>query len=121
MPKNTKSYEEQLAEIEKRQQNLKAEKQKLIARHKEEERKRDAHEKILLGVSVLNVLGRPYIEGDEKRLKEFLEKQEQRGKYFTTAMNRNLPNPAPEITSVQNDIENTNDINNTENNLNQTD
>ena len=57
MPKSTKSFEEQLADLEKKQKDLKAEKQKLIAKHKEEERKRDAHEKILLGGAVLSVLG----------------------------------------------------------------
>ena len=121
MPKSTKSFEERLADLEKKQQDLKAEKQKLIAKHKEEERKRDAHEKILLGGAVLSVLGRPYIEGDEKRLQEFLEKQERNGKYFTSAMNRNLPPPAPELTPDQNDTENNDGSNDTENLMNQSD
>ena len=97
------------------------EKQKLIAKHKEEERKRDAHEKILLGGAVLSILGRPYIEGDEKQLKAFLEKQERNGKYFTSAMNRNLPPPAPEVTPDQNDTENNDGSDDTENILNQSD
>jgi hypothetical protein len=93
MPQSSKSYEERLADLEKREEALKEEKKRLIAKHKADERKKDAHEKILLGASVKAVLGRPYIDGDEQRLKEFLEKQERNGNFFTKAMNRNLPTP----------------------------
>lgn len=97
MPKSKKSYEERIADLEKKQAELKEEKKKLIAQHKKDERKKDAHNKILLGATVLSVLGRSYIDGDEKRLMDFLAKQERNGKYFTSAMNRNLP--IPETTS----------------------
>ncbi len=107
MPK--KSYEEQLAELEKKQEELKEAKKQLIAKHKKDERKKDTHEKILLGASVKAVLGRPYIKGDEQRLKEFLEKQDRNGNFFTNAMNRNISNSYPnQTTPITQNTENRN-------------
>lgn len=102
MPKSKKSYEERIADLEKKQAELKEAKKKLIAQHTKEERKKDTHNKIVLGATVLSVLGRTYIDGDEKRLIEFLKGQEERGGFFSSAMNRNLPKPTPQVVPDQN-------------------
>lgn len=102
MPKSKKSYEERLADLEKKQAELKEEKKKLLTKYKEDKRKKDTHNKILLGATVLSILGRPYADGDENRLRAFLEGQEGRGRFFSNAMNRNLPQSTPEVVPDQN-------------------
>lgn len=118
MPKSKKNFEEQLADLEKKQEELKEEKKRLIAKHKADERKKDTHEKILLGGAVKAVLGRPYIDGDEQRLKEFLKKQERNGNFFTKAMNRNLPTPTTDSPIVQTDTVTPDSSDETNSNLN---
>jgi len=98
MPK--KSYEEQLAELEKKQEELKEAKKQLIAKHKKEERKKENHTKFILGGTVLSVLGRKYVDGDEYRLREFLEKQEKNGSFFSRAMNKNISATYPDSQTI---------------------
>ena len=102
MSKSKKSYEERLADLEKKQDDLKEKKKKLLTKYKEDKRKKDTHNKILLGATVLSILGRPYADGDENRLRTFLENQERRGKFFSNAMNRNLSSSTPEVIPNQN-------------------
>ena len=88
--------EKQMQELEKTKKKLKAKKKE----EKEAKRKLDTKHKILLGGTVLSVLGREYIEGDEQRLRDFLQRQDERGGYFTSAMNKGISssptNPADE-------------------------
>ena len=79
----SKTLEERLEALEQRKAKL----QKQEAVLKEQQRKKSTHEKIVLGGAVLSVLGRPYQNGDEERLIAFLRAQENRGSYFSTAMN----------------------------------
>ena len=94
------SKEELEQKIEKEQQKLKKEQQKInkmkrqLAKKEKEEteakKKLNDNNKILLGASVLSVLGRDYMPGDDQRLLEFLRQQESRGKFFSTAMNKGI-------------------------------
>ena len=79
----SKSLEEKLEALEQKKARLQKQEQAL----KEQQRKKDTHNKIVLGGAVLSVLGRPYQDGDEEKLIAFLRAQENRGNYFSTAMN----------------------------------
>lgn len=83
--------EEQLKKLQQQREKIA---RKIAVKQRQlnaESRKRDAHQKIMLGASVLAVLGRPYEEGDEYRLLAFLKSQETRGGYFSVAMNAKKP------------------------------
>ena len=55
---------------------------------------------IEIGASVESVLGRP-IEHDEKhKLIDFLKTQEQRGHFFSKAMNKDSQNVSPDVTDL---------------------
>lgn len=86
MPKTTKTLEERIEEEKQKLEKMK--KQLAVQKAKETaaKRKADAHNKIILGGVVLKVLGRDYEPGDENRLIAFLEKQNERGNYFNSAM-----------------------------------
>ena len=67
-----KQYQSQLKQLEKRK--------------KEEERKKRTRRLIEIGSAVESVLGRDFGEGDIVRLINFLRKQNERGNFFTQAM-----------------------------------
>ena len=81
-----KSFDEQIADIEKKQQQLN-ERKKILARKKtEEECKKRTHRLIEIGGLVESVLGREFVEGDLIRFKEFLLRSGGNGNYFERAM-----------------------------------
>ena len=75
-----KQYEAQIKQLEKKK--------------KEEERKARTHKLITIGGVVSSVLGRDFVEGDDKRLLNFLNQQERNGSYFSKAMNNGAPDTA---------------------------
>jgi hypothetical protein len=82
-----RSYEERLAEIAIRQEQLKAQERDLKKRQSADERKKRTRRLIELGGIVESVLGRPTVDGDKERFLSFLKKQEINGRFFTKAMN----------------------------------
>ena len=88
MAATKKTIDERIAELQEKQAQLKAKEKQLRAKQSAENRKKEAHRKIVVGGAVESVLGRP-VEGDEdiNRLITFLKKQEERGKFFSKAMN----------------------------------
>ena len=83
----TKSYDERIADIQKRQEQLKAQEKALKKRQSEEMRKKRTRRLIELGGIVESVLGRETEDEDKMRFLNFLKKQEANGNYFTKAMN----------------------------------
>lgn len=83
----TRNYDERIADLQKRQEQLKAQEKALKKRQSEEERRKRTRRLIELGGIVESVLGRPTTDDDKIRLMNFLKKQESNGKYFTRAMN----------------------------------
>lgn len=93
MSRTTKSYEERLMEMEKREQEsfekakrYAAQKRELQKRQKAEESKKRIHRLCVIGGAVESVLGCPIEEEDIPKLISFLKKQEANGKYFSKAM-----------------------------------
>ncbi|SDW15429.1 Conjugal transfer protein TraD [Lachnospiraceae bacterium KHCPX20] len=86
-----RSYEERLSELQKKQEQLKAQERALKKRQSEDERKRRTRRLIELGGIVESVLGRPTTDDDKLRLMNFLKKQERNGSFFTKAMNEVVP------------------------------
>lgn len=86
----TRSYEERLEELQKKQEQLKAQERALKKRQSEEERKKRTRRLIELGGIVESVLGRPTTDDDKIRLQNFLKKQERNGGFFTKAMNESV-------------------------------
>lgn len=82
-----KSYDERIADLQKRQEQLKAQEKALKKRQSEEERRKRTRRLIELGGIVESVLERPTTDEDKIRFLNFLERQESNGKYFTRAMN----------------------------------
>ena len=75
MANGKRTIEEQIAELQKKQKELKEQEKRLRARKSKEERaKRTKHL-------------REYVEGDIERLAAFLKGQDNRGGYFSKAMN----------------------------------
>ena len=87
----TRSYEERLEELQKKQEQLKAQERALKKRQSEDERKKRTRRLIELGGIVESVLGRPTTDDDKIRLQNFLKKQERNGGFFTKAMNEVVP------------------------------
>lgn len=83
----TKSYDERIADIQKRQEQLKAQEKALKKRQSEEMRKKRTRRLIELGGIVESVLGRETEDEDKMRFLNFLKKQEANGNYFTKVMN----------------------------------
>lgn len=82
----TRPTEERISDIDKKMEQLKAQKRALQARQSKEERKKRTKRLIEVGATVEKVLGRP-IEHDElPKLLNFLKQQEERGQYFSKAM-----------------------------------
>ena len=93
-----RSIEERIREKDERMQELllkakqyEAQKKQLEKQQKEQERRARTHRLITIGGVVESILGRPFMEGDDLRLKNFLKTQERNGGYFTKAMNKDLP------------------------------
>ncbi len=82
-----RSYDERLNELLKKQEQLKAQEKALRKRQSEEERKKRTRRLIELGGIVESVLGRPTTDQDKVRLMYFLRLQEQKGSFFSKAMN----------------------------------
>ena len=82
-----KPYEERIAELEAREDQLKRQKQELKAAWRQDERKKRNKRLVNCGLAVREVLGRELTDEDAILLEEFLRKQERNGYYFTRAMN----------------------------------
>jgi len=70
----TKSYDERIADIQKRQEQLKAQEKALKKRQSEEMRKKRTRRLIELGGIVESVLGRETVDEDKMRFLNFLKK-----------------------------------------------
>lgn len=82
-----RTYDERIAELQKKRDQLKEQEKALIKRQNAEERKKRTRRLIELGGIVESVLGRPTVDEDKIRFLNFLKKQENNGKFFTKAMN----------------------------------
>ena len=82
-----KSFDEKIEENLKKQAQLKAQERDLRKRHSEEERKKRTRRLIEIGGITESVLGRPLTDQDKVRFQYFLKLQEQRGGFFSKAMN----------------------------------
>ena len=82
-----KSFDEKIEENLKKQAQLKAQERDLRKRHSEEERKKRTRRLIEIGGITESVLGRPLTDQDKVRFAYFLRLQEQRGGFFSKAMN----------------------------------
>ena len=98
MPRSKKSIEERIGakdeEIQKyleKANQLQAQKKMLEKQKKEADRKARTRRLIEIGGTVESVLGREFTDGDNIRLMNFLKAQERNGKYFTKAMEKELP------------------------------
>lgn len=83
----TRSLSERIEELQLRQAQLHEQERQLKARKSMEDRKADAHRKIVIGSAVESVLGRHIQEEELPKLFHYLHDQENRGKYFSRAMN----------------------------------
>ena len=88
-----RTYEERKDELSKKQitylekaNNLKEQIKELEKKQAEENRRKRNHRLIEVGAAVESVLGRAIEKDDIPKLIGFLNKQEQNGKYFSTAM-----------------------------------
>ena len=98
MPRSKKSIDERInakdIEIQKaieKANQLQAQKKLLEKQKKEADRKARTKRLIEIGASVESVLGRDFRDGDNIRLMNFLKSQERNGKYFSKAMEKELP------------------------------
>ena len=95
MSRSSKSYEERLLEMEKREQEslekakrYAAQKRELQKRQKAEESRKRTHRLCQIGGAVESVLGCPIEEEDIPKLIGFLRRQEANGRFFTKAMQK---------------------------------
>lgn len=82
-----RTIDEQIKALEEKEQILKARKQQLLAKNREQERKKRTKRLIEVGATVEKVLGRPIEQEELPKLLNFLKQQEERGQYFSKAMN----------------------------------
>lgn len=101
MPRKKKTTDEQLADAELEEKKLKDSikkkneqlkiienrKKQLTARKDNEKQKARTHHFCEIAGTLYKVLGRDFEDGDVERLENFLNGQEQRGGYFSKAMN----------------------------------
>lgn len=80
--------EEKIAKLREKQAQLKAQEKQLLAKEREKERKARTKRLIEIGGAVESVLGRPIEKEDLPLLIAFLQRQEERGNYFSNAMKR---------------------------------
>ena len=85
---STRSYEERLEDLKRRQNQLKEQEKDLRKRVATEERKKRTRRLIEIGGIVQSVLGRPLEDEDKEKLRRFLLIQERNGNYFTKAMSK---------------------------------
>ena len=95
MARSTKSYEERLLQLEKREQEslekakrYAAQKKELLKRKKAEESKKRTHRLCQIGGAVESVIGSAIEEEDIPKLVGFLKRQEANGKFFSKAMQK---------------------------------
>ena len=95
MAKSTKTYEERIRALEKKEQESIEATKKLIAQRKElekrkkaEESKKRTHRLCQIGGAGESVLGAPIEEEDIPKLIGFLKRQETNGKFFSKAMQK---------------------------------
>lgn len=81
-----RTIDEQIKALEEKEQILKARKQQLLAKNREQERKKRTKRLIEVGATVEKVLGRPIEHEELPKLLAFLQQQEDRGQFFTKAM-----------------------------------
>ena len=99
MAKSTKSYEERMLEMEKKEQES-LEKAKRYATQKKEllkRKKAEESKKRQVGGAVESVLGAPIEEEDIPKLIGFLKKQEANGKFFSKAMQKETHTDMEEV------------------------
>ncbi len=84
-----KTKQERLEELVEKQKQLKEQERKIRSQISADERKKRTKHLIEIGGAVYSVLGDSYQDGDVERLIDFLQGQEQRGKYFSKAMRAN--------------------------------
>jgi Skp family chaperone for outer membrane proteins len=82
-----RSFEDRIAELTKKQEQLEARKKALKAKQGQAERKARTKRLIEIGGAVESVLGRPIEKQDLPKLIAFLKQQEERGSFFSNAMN----------------------------------
>ena len=104
MAKSTKSYEERMLEMEKKEQEslekakrYAAQKKELLKRKKAEESKKRTHRLCQVGGAVESVLGATIEEEDIPKLIGFLKKQEANGKFFSKAMQKETHSDMGEV------------------------
>ncbi len=104
MAKSTKSYEERMLEMEKKEQEslekakrYAAQKKELLKRKKAEESKKRTHRLCQIGGAVESVLGAPIEEEDIPKLIGFLKRQEANGKFFSKAMQKEVNTDMEEV------------------------
>ena len=83
-----KSYDEKIAELQKKKEQLIAQEKAMKKRHAEEERKKRTRRLIEIG-GIVESVGRDTVDEDKIKLLNFLKKQEVNGNFFTKAMNTN--------------------------------
>ena len=95
MAKSTKTYEERIRALEKKEQESIEATKKLVAQRKELEKRKKAeesrkrtHRLCQIGGAVESVLGCPIEEEDLPKLIGFLKRQETNGKFFSKAMQK---------------------------------
>lgn len=87
-----KTKQERLEELIEKQKQLKEQERKIRSQISADERKQRTKQLIEIGGAVYSVLGDSYQDGDVERLIDFLQGQEQRGKYFSKALRVNKSN-----------------------------
>ena len=87
MATEKRSIDERISELQEKQKQLKEQEKKLKAQQSQAERKNRTKRLIEVGATVESVLGKPISKEDLPKLKKFLEKQEQKGQWFSQAMN----------------------------------
>lgn len=81
------TIDERIEKLQKKQAQLKAQEKKLKSVKSQKERKARTKRLIEIGASVESILGRPIEKEDLPNLIRFLQIQEQRGHWFSKAMN----------------------------------
>ena len=102
MAKSTKTYEERIRALEKKEsieatKKLIAQRKELEKRRKAEESKKRTHRLCQIGGAVESVLGCPIEEEDLPKLIGFLKRQETNGKFFSKAMQKELVTDMEEV------------------------
>ena len=108
MARSTKSYEERLLQLEKREQEslekakqYAAQKRELKKRQKDVETKKRTHRLCQIGGAVESVLGSTIEEEDIPKLIGFLKRQEANGKFFSKAMQKEPVANTEEVLSAR--------------------